>query len=64
MTTLREAIKNLSPQDRKLIQGAFDRQESFVIRLPENKFLGVNVSSTPDVKIIEAHGYWAYGEFV
>ena len=61
---LKEAIKSLSPEDRKTIQVAFDSKEECIIKLTGKTFVGVNVLLGPNIKILEQHTYWTYGEYV
>ena len=60
--TLREILDSLPPEDRKLIFGWFNNQESGMIQLAEGRFIGVNVPDNPDLeKLIEANS-WCYGQ--
>ncbi len=61
---LKEAIKSLSGEERKMIQVAFDSRQECIVKLENNRFVGVNVAIGPNIKILEQHKYWLYGEYV
>lgn len=61
--TLRETLNNLPKEERDSLFVAFNNEDSLMIRLPENQFIGVHVKPVPGIKITEQAGYWSLGEF-
>lgn len=59
---LKEAIHSLPKEDRQQLIYALEQGLNQWIKLPDNKFIGVNVKGLPQLKIIESIGVWAYGD--
>ncbi len=58
---IKEVIDGLPPQQKGQLMHAFENEFSQFIRLPDNKFIGVNVQTIKHLKIIESAGCWFYG---
>ena len=56
-----QLIKDLKPDQKKLLNYAFENELSEIIMLSETHFLGVNAHRIPKVQIIESKGAWSYG---
>lgn len=55
-------LDSLHPEQRKLIFYAFEHDMSQYIKLDNNRFIGVNITHLPFLKIEESAGVWAIGE--
>ena len=60
---LAQALKSLRLSDRALLLCSLESGDTQILRLPNNHFIGVNVTVTPDVIILEEKGHWSYGQF-
>jgi len=61
---IKEVLDKLEDVDRRKIMYAFDHELSQVVRLPNRKFLAVNIVANRSLRILEQVGVWAYGEEV
>ncbi len=61
-TTIKEILDSLSPQDRGTLQYAFEQNKTHYIRLPGNKFVGVNIRDTRFLTPTMNSGLWSAGE--
>ena len=59
---IRDVLDKLSQADRAHLMYAFEHELSQFVKLPENKFVGVNITAVPNLRIKEAIGVWAYGD--
>ncbi len=59
--SLKSKLDNLIVKDRRRLMHAFEMHISQFVQLPDNYFVGVNISS-PNFKILEHVGAWSYGE--
>jgi hypothetical protein len=60
---IRKIYEQLSEEDRKLLVYALEHEISQLIRLDNDRFIGVNVQKCSTVKVLESDGDWSYGEF-
>ena len=60
--SIKTILDSLSDEQRRQLMYAFEHEFSQFIKLPENKFIGVNISPIGHLKIQEAVGKWAYGD--
>lgn len=58
---IRDVIDKLNLQDRRLLSYAFDHELSQVVKLKDNKFVGVNVYPSTNLIIEEKVGSWSCG---
>jgi len=58
---LRDIIKALGEADRKQLLYALEQELTSWVKLPEQKFVGVNITTLPQLTIIESQGPWSYG---
>ena len=59
---IRAVLDKLSDSDRAHLMYAFEHELSQFVKLPEDKFVGVNVTAVPHLRIQESVGVWAYGD--
>ncbi len=59
--SLKSKLDGLSTEQRRRLMHAFEMSITQYIKLPNNHFVGVNVS-TPSFKILEQTGVWSYGQ--
>lgn len=64
MTTIKEIMDSLRPEDRKLLNYAFEHELEQHIRLPDNKYVGVNIRTLKNLKAELAVGLWSYGSII
>lgn len=58
---LREIFKTLSQESRAELMYALEQELIKWIKLPDNKFIGVNIKALPQLQILETQGPWSYG---
>lgn len=58
---LREILKTLEQADKDQLLYALEQELTSWIKLPERKFIGVNIRALPQLTIIESQGPWSYG---
>ena len=54
-------LDSLTPEQRRRLFHAFDNGFGQLITLDENKFIGVNITDTMNLKIEETINGWSYG---
>lgn len=59
--SLKSKLDNLTVAERRRLMHAFEMHISQHVQLPDNYFVGVNIS-TPSFKIIEQTGVWSFGQ--
>ena len=59
--SLKSKLDNLTSEQRRRLMHAFEMHISQFIELPNNHFIGVNISM-PSFKIVEQTGVWSYGQ--
>lgn len=59
--TVKKALASLSDTDRKLLFIAFENEQAYYIRLSDNRFIGVNVQTIPNLLIEESAGLFSIG---
>lgn len=62
LMTLRDKLDSLGKEERRRLMYAFEHEFTQMVKLPENKFIGVNIKPSKSIKIIEEAGCWSYGE--
>jgi hypothetical protein len=62
MKDLRTLIKELSPENRKLLMYAFEEQIPQYVSVGNGIIVGVYLQENPLIKIIESAGAWSKGE--
>jgi hypothetical protein len=63
MSVMRQLLDNLSDEDREALMVAFNDEETFLVSLANDHFIGVHIEDTTDIVIKERAGYWIYGKF-
>lgn len=61
MTTMRDRLNNLSLEQQRQLQYAFEQQFAQYVEIGSNKFVGVNVQHIAHLQILESAGSWSYG---
>lgn len=59
--SLKSKLDNLTTEQRRRLMHAFEIHIVQYVKLPDNYFVGVNIS-IPGFKIIEQTGVWSYGQ--
>jgi len=60
--TMLDRLNNLTVDQRRRLQYAFENQFSQYVEIGNGKFVGVNVTTLKHLKIEESAGTWVYGE--
>ena len=58
---IKEILSQLKPEERRLLDYAFEEEFSQYVTLPNNKFVGVNTQHVKHLQIEEQAGKWFYG---
>lgn len=58
---LREIITALGEADKSQLLYALEQELTTWVKLPERKFIGVNIKALPQLTVIETQGPWSYG---
>lgn len=61
METIKETLNSLSEPDKARLFLAFEHGLAQYIELPNDRFIGVNVSTIKALKVDAAAGNWAVG---
>ncbi len=61
---LREVLDSLSIEQRRQLSYALDNEVGAVVKLPDGKFVGINIHPTPNMRVVEQVGDWTYGRYV
>jgi len=59
---IRQTLDKLSDGSREALRCAFEQGDTLIIKLPEHKFIGVNVVQSSSLVILESVGLWTYGQ--
>lgn len=59
---IRDTLNGLTTEQQRQLMYAFENEFSQFIRLPDDKFIGVNINQVRNLKITESAGKWAYGD--
>ncbi|KKM89461.1 hypothetical protein LCGC14_1248450 [marine sediment metagenome] len=59
--SLKSKLDDLTVKERRRLMHAFEMHISQYVQLPDNYFVGVNIT-TSSFKIIEQTGAWSYGK--
>ncbi len=59
--SLKSKLDNLTIEQRRKLMHAFEMHITQHVKLSNNHFVGVNIS-TPSFKILEQAGVWSYGQ--
>ena len=62
MNILRQTLSKLSKSDRDQLLYALEQDLTHWVRLPDSKFIGVNIEHLSNLTILESSGSWAYGD--
>lgn len=60
--SIKSILDNLEPGEKRRLVHAFDNGFSQYVELENNRYVGVNIGSAPNFKILETAGVWSYGE--
>jgi hypothetical protein len=60
---LKSVLDRLSKSDKGALFNAFEEGLPYMINLPGNQFIGVNVIRTPEMEIIEEKGVFVLGGY-
>ena len=61
MKTIKEIFEKLNDDDRRQLLYGFEHEFAQFVCLPDNQFIGVNVSSIKHLEITQQAGVWATG---
>lgn len=61
MSLINNQIEKLTPQEKKAIIYAFENQQPYYVKLEDNRFVGVHITSEPNLIIEEVVGAWSLG---
>ena len=61
---LKQIFKKLSGDQHQQLMTAFEQEFSSFIELPNNMFLGVNLSPLPLLEVTCREGVWSYGRII
>ena len=61
---IKDRINKLAKEDKRQLYYAFEHQFSQIVKLSDNKFIGVNVKINKNLKILNSAGAWSYGEYI
>lgn len=64
MTTIKDTLDNLSPEQKRQLMYAFEHMLSQYISLPDGKFIGVHVDKIKNLHVTQKAGVWAIGNEV
>jgi len=59
---INQIVKQLHPDDLKLLMLAFNNEERCVIELDDSRIIAVHVTELPGIETIEQQGVWLYGK--
>lgn len=59
---IRDTLNKLTGEQQRQLMYAFENEFSQFIKLPGDKFIGVNVNQVSHLRITESAGKWAYGD--
>lgn len=60
---IKRILNRLPKSSRRALMLAFNECDSLIIKLEDNKFIGVNVVINNQFTVLEQHGVWTVGEF-
>jgi hypothetical protein len=61
MQSIREIIDDLKPEEHKQLMYAFENGFEQYIKLPGDKFIGVNIINFKHLEILQSSGQWSFG---
>lgn len=59
---LRIALEELKPEDKSALVSALNQGNSHLVKLADNRFVGVHLVASKSLKVVESQGAWSYGE--
>ncbi len=59
--SLREILNSLSPDQRNLLDYAFEHDIGQHVEYEKDKFIGVNVENIDYLKVVDSRGSWSIG---
>jgi hypothetical protein len=60
---IRDVLDRLDMEDRRLLSYALDHDLSQTVKLPQGKFVGINIHPGANMVIEEQVGNWCYGSY-
>ena len=61
MNTIKDIFENLSDNDRRQLLYGFEHEFTQFVCLPNDEFIGVNVTNVKHLEITQKAGVWAIG---
>lgn len=61
MSRIKQVMEKLTEEEKKQLLYAFEQELPQYIKLPRNKFIGVNVDTIENLKVTGRAGSWAIG---
>lgn len=61
---IKNVLDRLTSEEQKQLMHAFEHGFEQYVELPDNKFIGVNVTPIKHLKITESAGNWYYGDIM
>ena len=62
MQTMRDRLSNLSLEQQRQLQYAFEQQFAQYVEVGSDEFVGVNVQHIAHLDIVDSAGTWSYGK--
>ena len=59
--TVTETLKTITADQRDALFTAFNENQTLIIKLEDNFFIGVHVYETASINIINTSGFWSVG---
>jgi len=61
MSTIKNIFESLNEDDRRLLLYGFEHEFAQYVCLPDNRFIGVNITNVKHLEITDEAGAWAIG---
>ena len=61
MSTIKNIFESLQEEDRARLLYGFEHEFAQYVCLPDNKFIGVNITNVQHLEITQEAGVWAIG---
>lgn len=61
MSRISDILQSLNKEDYNALMLAFQAQTTYVVKLDDNVFIGVNVQDSPNLVTTTKEGFWSYG---
>lgn len=59
--TIKKTLDSLNPEQKRQLMYAFEHEFSQHVKLPDGKFIGVNIRGASNLEITESAGNWSVG---